>query len=84
LTKETIQEIRNLLQKTKMHFIIHAILTLNFCNPTKTEPHYLRYAWGIENVVYDIETARKFIPRGPLRIAVHLGTTNSKHYQTKR
>jgi DNA polymerase beta len=81
LSAEYIQEIKRYLKKTKMEFIIHAILTLNFCNPTKTEPHYLRYAWGIENVIYDIETARKFVPTGPLKIAIHLGTTNSKHYQ---
>lgn len=81
LTSVEIKETRNYLRIYKIHLAIHSILTLNFCSPPRGEEHHARYAWGIENVVYDVEMARKLVPRGVVQVVIHLGTTNSKYYQ---
>ena len=59
-------EIKDYLKKHNMKIVIHAILTLNFCN----DPTYPRNKWGIENLAYDMNICYKI---GGIGCVIHMG-----------
>ncbi len=83
LEKGDQKEIKLWLKKNKTQFVIHSLLTINFCNPTTSEPHYARYQWAVENLVYDIKMGKKLYAgtkSQPLLLVIHLGSTHSQYY----
>jgi len=58
--------IKEYLKTHNMKIVIHAILTLNFCN----DPNHPRNKWGIENLVYDMNLCQKI---GGIGCVIHMG-----------
>ena len=59
-----------------MKIIIHGILNLNFCNPLEK-----RYEWGFNNLIYDMNFAKKI---GALGCIIHMGTYVTKNYKLSK
>ena len=66
-TKEEIHEIKDFLKQHDMKLVVHAILTLNYCN----DPTSMRYRWGLDNLIYDMKLAHKLNAIG---VVIHMGT----------
>lgn len=66
-TKDQANIIKNFLIKHNIKLFIHAILTLNYCN----DPYSMRNRWGIDNLIYDMNTGY-FI--GASGVVIHLGS----------
>ena len=76
VTDSEAKTIRKYVKDHELKIVIHAILNLNFCNPISK-----RYQWGLDNLVYDLEIARKLNAIGCI---VHLGTRITKRYDLTR
>jgi deoxyribonuclease-4 len=66
-TQNEIKTIKLFLKKNNIKLVIHAILTLNFCN----DPTSPRYKWGIDNLVYDMIESNKL---GAFGCVIHMGS----------
>ena len=66
-TKEEIKEIKQFLKDNNMKFVIHAILSLNYCN----DPESMRFRWGLDNLIYDMNIGYKL---GAIGVVLHMGT----------
>ena len=73
LLKKEIINIKKILKEKKINLYIHSILTLNFCN----NPDERRYAWGLDNLIYDMEIGNKL---GAKAVVIHAGRYNTKRY----
>ena len=71
LNNKEIKEIKTFLKENKIKLFIHAILSLNFCN----NPHIPRNKWGIDNLIYDLDTCKKINGSG---VIIHMGTHKTK------
>ena len=67
LTREEITIIKIFLTENKIKLVIHAILTLNYCN----DPYSKRNQWGLDNLIYDINLCNKI---GGIGVIIHMGT----------
>jgi apurinic endonuclease APN1 len=70
-TNSEIKIIKSFLKDNNIKFVVHAILSLNFCN----DPYSKRNQWGIDNLVYDMNTCYKL---GGFGVVVHMGTHKTK------
>ena len=66
-TNNEVKTIKLFLKENNIKLVIHAILTLNFCN----DPTSPRYKWGIDNLVYDMKESNKL---GAFGCVIHTGT----------
>jgi len=66
-TNDEIKTIKLFLKENNIKLVIHAILTLNFCN----DPSSPRYKWGIDNLVYDMQESNKL---GAFGCVIHTGS----------
>ena len=66
-TSNEIKTIKLFLKENNIKLVIHAILTLNFCN----DPTSQRYQWGIDNLVYDMIESNKL---GAFGCVIHMGS----------
>ena len=67
LKKNEAKEIKKYLKENSMKIVIHAILTLNFCN----DPNSPRNKWGIDNLSYDMNVCNQI---GGIGCVIHMGT----------
>ena len=67
LSNQDGKEIKLFLKKYKMKLFIHSILILNYCK----DPESPRNRWGIDNIVYDINSAKKV---GASGVVLHMGS----------
>ena len=67
LTKDEINEIKIFLKENNMKLVIHAILSLNYCN----DPFSPRFKWGLDNLIYDMNLGYQL---GALGVVLHMGT----------
>jgi apurinic endonuclease APN1 len=67
LTKEEIKEIKTFLKDNNMKIVIHAILSLNYCN----NPYSPRFKWGLDNLIYDMNLGYQI---GAIGVVIHMGT----------
>ena len=70
-TNDEIKIIKSYLKENDIKFVVHSILSLNFCN----DPHSRRNQWGIDNLVYDMNLCNKL---GGFGVVVHMGTHKTK------
>jgi apurinic endonuclease APN1 len=70
-TNDEIKIIKSFLKENDIKFVVHAILSLNFCN----DPHSRRNQWGIDNLVYDMNLCNKL---GGFGVVIHMGTHKTK------
>lgn len=61
------KEIKLFLKEYKIKLFIHSILILNYCK----NPESPRNRWGIDNIVYDINSAKKL---GASGVVLHMGS----------
>lgn len=66
-SNEEAKAIKSFLKENKIKLFIHSILTLNYCK----DPKSLRNRWGIDNIVYDINSAQKL---GAIGVVLHMGS----------
>ncbi len=66
-SNEEAKDIKSFLKEYKIKLFIHSILTLNYCK----DPNSLRNRWGIDNIVYDINSAQKL---GAIGVVLHMGS----------
>jgi DNA polymerase beta len=66
-TNDEIKSIKLFLKKHSMKLVIHAILSLNYCN----DPKLPRNQWGIDNLTYDMNMCYKL---GGIGCVIHMGT----------
>ena len=50
-----------------MKIVIHAILSLNYCN----NPYSPRFKWGLDNLIYDMNIGYQI---GAIGVVIHMGT----------
>ncbi len=66
LSSNEIKETKKYIKDNKITLFIHGILSINYCN----DPTSKRYQWGIDNLSYDMDIARKV---GAYGIVIHMG-----------
>ena len=72
LTENEIDNIKTYMKKHNIKIVFHGLVRLNFClDPTKE-----RFKWGVNNLIYDMNLARKIGAEG---VIIHLG-----YYKTKK
>lgn len=64
---DEIKKIKLFLKEHSMKLVIHAILSLNYCN----DPLLPRNKWGIDNLTYDMNMCYKL---GGIGCVIHMGT----------
>jgi apurinic endonuclease APN1 len=67
LSNQDGKEIKLFLKDNKMKLFIHSILILNYCK----DPESPRNRWGIDNIIYDINSAKKV---GASGVVLHMGS----------
>jgi apurinic endonuclease APN1 len=71
MTKDEKKEIKQFLKKKQIKLVVHAILSLNYCN----DPNSMRNQWGIDNLIYDINLCKQL---GGIGCVLHMGTHKTK------
>ena len=67
LSNQDAKEIKLFLKNNNIKLFIHSILILNYCK----DPESPRNRWGIDNIVYDINSAQKL---GASGVVLHMGS----------
>lgn len=71
INNDEIKIIKSYLKENNIKLVVHAILSLNFCN----DPYIRRNQWGIDNLVYDMNLCNKL---GGFGVVIHMGTHKTK------
>ncbi len=74
LSTDEIKEIKSYMKTNDIKLVVHSILSLNFCK----DPFYKRNAWGVENLIYDLNLCAKL---GGIGCVIHLGTYKTKNHK---
>lgn len=74
LTDEEVLNIKKLMKKYNIKIVFHGLVRLNFCS----DPEYPRYKWGIENLIFDMNLAKRIGAEG---VVVHLGNYKTKKFE---
>jgi deoxyribonuclease-4 len=67
VSNQDAKEIKLFLKNNNIKLFIHSILILNYCK----DPESHRNRWGIDNIVYDINSAKKV---GASGVVLHMGS----------